>query len=339
MSKITWITGPTGSGKTYKAISEAQAPFAFLAPTRLLAMEAWLDYGREGDALKTGVAHIEGTRNLFATYQALSLAAVKKYKTVIIDEAHWVDGEYLGQRVHLRALMAACRKGETKVTCLSATVPFEIPKEDRVVELPAPPMAQKEQIDLTEATERIGQVPTLILCTSWRDVDYWQGVLSKMGEKFAVADRRRSEYDIFTKFLQFRRGKLNTLITSNIAQQGVNLPCENLILAVNDLDGGLEIAQKIGRLGRRGKTREGARLTWAADQSVCVDFERKKEMRHSAEKDALLPIDLPPKEEIDKNLVKFLVRYKKFTSVKSRTARHGFDSAAPGLILGFIRKE
>jgi len=73
MKKI--ITGPTGSGKTYQAISRARAlgRFAYAAPCRLLAYESFIKYAGPSDRLETGGAQvILGRGSLFTCFSGIN---------------------------------------------------------------------------------------------------------------------------------------------------------------------------------------------------------------------------------------------------------------------------
>jgi len=88
-------------------------------------------------------------------------------------------------------------------------------------------------------------VSTLIIASSIKDADWFSTKYEA-----SLITREFSEYHIFKTMIDFQEGKINRLVSTNIAAQGLNLPCENLILHLNNWDGKKDICQKIGRLGR-----------------------------------------------------------------------------------------
>ena len=62
-----------------------------------------------------------------------------------------------------------------------------------------------------------------------------------------------------------------------MAQQGINLPCNNLYLTVNDYDNNQGLSQKLGRLGRRG-------YQGNHENTVFVDVENIYSNQYTAEK-------------------------------------------------------
>ena len=117
------ITGETGSGKTYKGIKTAaeKGKFVILVPTRQLAYEIYLNY-KEMEAVMTGeveIGDIDKAHGIVGIYEMAEVFMNLEIKTLIVDEAHFLNDEDRGPGL-LETIVNAINKG-IKVILLTAT--------------------------------------------------------------------------------------------------------------------------------------------------------------------------------------------------------------------------
>lgn len=321
-----WLIGGTGSGKTYHAVKKAEqrGRFAYVSPTRLLAVETYESYGYPRDTLSVGTAKIKGDNggNFFGTYGQLKTDKIKQYKTIIIDEAHFIDGDFLNQRKKIREIIYTAEKDNVKVVCVTATPPYKLDGH-AVEELPAKIQFKKSRVSYETAKKRmLDGVKTLVIASARRVAyNYACHVGDSIGDadKVACAWRGMNEVDIYKNFLRFKEGDATILICSNVAQQGINLPCDNIIMFTNGVDNRVNMTQKLGRLGRPFITKENEYLTWwddyFGDDDVDPDVEiwdgtpppLREKPRYTEEGDAEEEEDDGYTEERDTELEKFLI--------------------------------
>ena len=285
--------GATGCGKTYKAIMTAakKGGFAYVAPTKLLTTEAFMNYGSfHNDRLSCGgvVLNDRKHKNSFSTYFGISAQKLKNYKTLIVDEAHWVRGHFIKQANAIKSLIAAAQVAGLDIILVTATLNFEMsgfeikrlrPKKNMQV-------FQKEQITSPEAWDRaLSGVRTLVINPNSRWIE------EACEEDYAVQIHRNLTEDvILSNILKFIDGEATLMYASNIAEQGINLPCENLIIYVDErLDDEISLSQKIGRLGRYCYDYNNSRLTYAVDYQYkhpywCVSEENAINWQEKADK-------------------------------------------------------
>lgn len=242
MSTNKIITGATGSGKTYKTIKEAASlgNFAYVAPCRQLAYEIFIDYSKDRDTLSTGEVKIDGDFNFYGVYESLQTDRLASFDSLIIDEAHFLTDEDRGG--HLYCLISSARKFKLNIFLVTATRNFRKLRGFDIVELKSevkPPKVCFVDYEEYEQRKEAG-VPTIQFCKYSSE--------AMLSAKTLPSERLQLQLD-------FRAGRVNFISATNVLAQGINMPCENLYIEANHYDSDEVIAQKIGRLGRRGFTK------------------------------------------------------------------------------------
>jgi superfamily II DNA or RNA helicase len=244
------IEGATGSGKTYTAIQMAKmfgGFFAYFSPTGLLAYETYMTYAKKSDCLNAkGIKF--NTRNFCDFYGTYGAAGnLKNYNTIIIDEAHWVTSEFPHQSNFIKDVV---QKFKGNVLLVTATRNFLPPEGFEILKLKSRFAATKKfrvPRHIFENRLEMGH-KSLIICDRISDCHDWEEYYTEFSPQ--VATRRNSEDEILKSFIDFKKGKTQLLIVSNIGAQGVNLPCSNLMLDVVIPYEKTMNKQKVGRLGR-----------------------------------------------------------------------------------------
>lgn len=162
-----------------------------------------------------------------------------------------------------------------------------------------------------KSVERINDgVKSLWLCQTKRELEetceYLQEYCGNV--KYETLTAECSTIHVLETLLKYKTGKISLIIATNIAAQGINLDCENLIIEDQRGYGDKSLLrQKFGRLGRYGITREDSELTYCLlnDNHSCLT--EKLEFRHNkfVYEDGYENYYMPPsytKEEIAKKL-------------------------------------
>lgn len=266
MHKIKFIGG-TGSGKTFSAIKEAEklGKYAYLAPCRQLAYETAIKYGNPDCHILTGEFDYVGSKlpqNYFGVYE-IAESVINDVDTIIIDEAHFITDEDRGA-----LLWELSQREDKNIFLCTATDNFEI-ESFEVRELPSRFEFKKEEISFGEFWERVENgVSSILFCRSIREAESYENSITA---NTPAAERLRLQ-------LAFAKGEINFIACTNVLAQGLNFPCENLMIQ-DDWNNTPEImTQKLGRLGRPFITKKGARLTYHIDEDETVgfDFEKRK---------------------------------------------------------------
>lgn len=280
------FVGPTGCGKTYTAFKRRNkhVKCLYLAPCRQLVYETAQKYGNIGCHIKTSDME-EGDATVapisFRTYESAKEGEIKNYGLVIIDEAHFINDKERG--FHLLNIIYNAEKNGVKTVLLSATMDFSIAGA-KIISLPARGKEFiKEEVSYEEALERarIG-VPTLIF---HRRRDDCGGIGQALGLKYAAITAETSVADRVRLIKLFNEGKITLIESTNALAQGVNVPCENLIVFYNKYDDPEVVIQKFGRLGRTGVTRADAKLTYFCERRNKNDIEEMSKHFCSPEKE------------------------------------------------------
>lgn len=283
LNKAQLIVGETGSGKTFTTVNEAKkvGRFAYFSPTKALTMDTLMAYGQKGDSFKFGfVDHQgDGMGNHFGLMTDLSfLSKINDYDTIIIDECHWAF-EFQNHGFFTREVLQNF-KGEIKL--VTGTQNFDFPVEKTTI-LKSQREINRNFISLDFALARadIG-VPTLIICQSKADIESAKDKIEELVIGYTLCGVQASSKSIRKATKAFNAGEVTCIIGSNNLAQGVNLVCENLIIWDNSrqcrdsyCDCCIEDScssftnhdatlntQRLGRLGRIGKTKDFSNLTW-----------------------------------------------------------------------------
>ena len=255
MANAVLITGPAGSGKTYAAIERARATgkrLVYAAPCRQLAYETALAHS-DDPSIRTGEYGRQGDpHSLFCVFESLHRENLDD-AALVIDEAHFLTDWERGAAVY----DAASRGAHVFLATATNNIAFG-DGAVKSVDLPAREHYTTRQIDAATFYRRLAdEVSSIEFHRSVRNAEVaaqqWGG--EAITGYSLPHERLRSQ-------MQFAAGRLNYVAATNVLAQGLNFPCENLMVESSFYNSPELIAQKIGRLGRPGKTRKGALLTY-----------------------------------------------------------------------------
>ena len=174
------------------------------------------------------------------------------YDTIIIDEAHWAS-QNDNHSFWIKKVVNEFKGNIILVTAEDINPPLGF----ETLELEGFHVEGTVEYGYSSWINNIqNSRASLAICSSLKDAEYLSEVLDEKKIKHHFVYRGISEDTLIKSFFDFKE-KGGVLVATNMAQQGINLPCDNLLLELNDYDTTVSISQKIGRVGRRGYTKKG----------------------------------------------------------------------------------
>lgn len=174
------------------------------------------------------------------------------FDTIIIDEAHWASQN----DNHSFWIKKVVNEFKGNIILVTAE-DINPPERFEVLELEGFHVDGTVEYSYKGWVENIeNSRASLAICSSLKDAEYLSEVLDEEKIKHYLVYRGIGEDELIKAFFDFKE-KGGILVSTNMAQQGINLPCDNLLLELNDYDTTVSISQKIGRIGRRGYTKSG----------------------------------------------------------------------------------
>ncbi len=248
-------TGSTGCGKTYKAINSA-SNFVIAVPCRQLAYEIYWDYSQV-DRLDTGELHMGSpTGNQACVYENLTDHVITQ-DVLIIDEAHYINDEDRGRDLYEK-IMHNKRAGK-KIILLTATdtLSTQVKKDLGVKEVKLPRQKdapKKLEISLGEFSQKVHRGMKTIVFSKYTPNNYdvlkYAQYFDIKESNISVLSANTPSYDRVKTQLDFKNGKLQVVIATNVLAQGLNFPAEGVLIEYNQWDDWEVITQKLGRVAR-----------------------------------------------------------------------------------------
>lgn len=257
------ITWPTGCGKTYFAITEAMklGKFIYLAPCRQLVNESWATYSLSDDVLSTGEIHLwdfEKHQNIFGVFESANNMEIKKYNTLIVDEAHFItDKERWG---NLLKIIREAQNLGLNVFLLTATVNFKLTGFE-LKKLPARAKIKRKyktlsNIDGADDFKELRKEKFLSFCSSRRDAEEEAEIYKYLGFKVKALHSDLTPSQRLNIQRRFALWELDGVCCTNILAQWINFPASVIIIPETDYNGETHepeiFKQILGRVGRPG---------------------------------------------------------------------------------------
>lgn len=308
--RITLVTGPTNSGKSYtalNALAQAESGLA-LAPLRLLAhefKEALASRGVEA-SLATGEERIvvPGSRHLAATVEMCPFH--NPVDVAVIDEAQMLFDTDRG------AAWTAAIMGAPARHLYVLGAPDCIPMVRRIAELCGDPLDEislERKSPLKPASQPVRlqelQAGDALIAFSRREVLDLRAALMQHGRRVAVVYGALSPEVRRAEAQRFNSGAADILIATDAIGMGLNLSIKRVVFAaLKKFDGKQtrdltvqEVKQIGGRAGRYGKHEVGVVSVLAGAGSPAF-------IRRQLDADAEIPEDLRPFVQPDADIVK-----------------------------------
>jgi len=251
--------GGTGSGKTYKAINESEGKTLIAVPTRQLAYEIMVDYDKF-TICNTGEVNLNLERDgkggsQVCVYESIP-KALNTYDRIIIDECHFINDEERGLML-LNNIIKAKNLG-IEVVLLTATDSLSDELKELlniyIVELSPFKEVKKFQIESLEEIKELVKTKSTLIFSKHVPSDnakwYYSDLLGVEFEDIATISADTPTSERLELQLDFKRGEIKIMISTNVLAQGVNFPAEVVLIEYNEWDEWEIIEQKIGRCGR-----------------------------------------------------------------------------------------
>jgi len=256
---IKMFTGETGCGKTYNSIKycvENNKSFVIIVPTRQLACDIKLDY-KEINNIYTGEVSICNDKpNTVCVYENLNDEILKKHEVLIVDEAHYI-GDYQRGAFLLDNVIKAINL-DKEIIFLTATDTISKKTKEilniQVEKLPTFKKIKKYLIDIDEVNDLVKKDKNVIVFVKYAPT---YDTLLKYCNRFGIPVSKTNLMTTDTETserlktqIDFKNGKLQMIISTNVLAQGVNLPADIVVIEYNEYDDYEIVKQKAGRAGR-----------------------------------------------------------------------------------------
>jgi len=257
--QIDLYVGGTGSGKTFKAITENDN-FIISVPTRQLAYEIGIDYDKI-NYISTGEFHLDETSednfNGVVVYESLSNELLDKTSTLIIDEAHYLEDDERGIKLINNIIDAII--SNKKVILLTATDILSDELKEilhiNIINLKVFKKTKKVELENFEDIKKLAQEDkTILVFTKYmstkESAEYYANLLDIDVSKTGVINADIPTSERIETQMKFKSGELKLVVSTNALAQGVNFPADVVIIEYNEYDDWALIEQKKGRAGR-----------------------------------------------------------------------------------------
>ncbi len=254
---IEMLVGDTGTGKTYKAITENEN-FIIAVPTRQLAYELFIDY-RKINSIATGEVHIspDQAKNAVVVYENLNEQVIDKFSTLIVDEAHFINDDERGGYLIKNIIYALSHNKKVVMATATDTISDDVKNLLHINTTFLKPFKRVEKIEIDndlKVKELAKQGKSVLVFTKYRPDEYdVENYADRFGIKLSKADYISADIptsERVSKQIMFRKGEIQLMVSSNVLAQGVNFPADIVVIEYNEWDSWEIINQKIGRAGR-----------------------------------------------------------------------------------------
>ncbi|HYF60275.1 MAG TPA: helicase-related protein [Burkholderiaceae bacterium] len=268
--RITFVAGPTNSGKTHAALDAlcAADTGVYLGPLRLLALEVCETMRARGvrTSLVTGeyVETDEAARHTSATVEMLDLRSI--VDVAVLDEIQMLDDRERGG-VWLQAMLGAPARhlivvgspqAETRVRAIAAYLgePLELVRKERLAPLEVAP----RPVDLDDP-----EPGTAYVVFSRGEALALSAELRRAGHPTSVIYGALSPEVRREQARLFREGVHAVLVATDAIGMGLNLPIRTIVFTTDRKWDGVEetalspmlVKQIAGRAGRYGRFESG----------------------------------------------------------------------------------
>jgi ATP-dependent RNA helicase RhlE len=272
-------------------VETAIRDFARFTDLTVAVFYGGVGYGKQTDALKTGVDILVATPGRFLDHMSRGLVKLDAIKYLVLDEAdRMLDMGFLPD---VRRILDRCPK-QRQTSLFSATIPPQIESlikwtmtNPETIEIGARrspaetvkhviyPVAEAQKTDLLlELLNRVNYDSVIVFCRTKHGADRVAHLLKKNNHAVAVLHSNRTQKEREQALEGFRNGRFEVLVATDIAARGLDISNVSHVINYDVPQHPEDYIHRIGRTGRAESTGDAFTLMVAEDATHVFDIER-----------------------------------------------------------------
>ena len=272
-------------------VETAIRDFARFTDLRVAVVYGGVGYGRQNEALRTGVDVIVATPGRLLDHLRQGSCKLDQVQFLVLDEAdRMLDMGFLPD---VRRIVEKCPR-DRHTSLFSATIPPEIEslirwamRHPQTVEIGARrtpaetvkhviyPVAQDQKSDLLrELLERVNYDSVIIFCRTKNRADRLGNLLRKNNHAVTILHSNRTQREREQALRGFRDGRFEVLVATDIAARGLDIANVSHVINFDVPQHPEDYVHRIGRTGRAEAAGDAFTLMVAEDASHVQAIER-----------------------------------------------------------------
>src|SRR5580693_4039681 len=272
-------------------VETAMRDFARFTNLRAAVLYGGVGYGKQMDALRSGVDVIIATPGRLLDHMGRGTCRLDKVQYLVLDEAdRMLDMGFLPD---VRRIVDKCPR-ERHTSLFSATIPVQIEtlikwamKNPETIEIGARrspaetvkhviyPVAEDQKSDLLrEILERVHYESVIIFCRTKHRADRIAHLLKRNNHAVAVLHSNRTQREREDALKGFRNGRFELLVATDIAARGLDIADVSHVINYDVPQHPEDYIHRIGRTGRAEAKGDAFTIMTAEDGSHVFAIER-----------------------------------------------------------------
>ncbi|MEO5804748.1 MAG: DEAD/DEAH box helicase [Verrucomicrobiota bacterium] len=272
-------------------VETAIRDFARFTNLRVAVVYGGVGYGKQIDALRTGVDILVATPGRLLDHIEKGACKLDKVEFVVLDEAdRMLDMGFLPD---VRRIVERCPR-DRHTSLFSATIPPQIEtlikwamRNPETIEIGARrtpaetvkhviyPVAEDQKSDLLRALlDQVKYESVIIFCRTKHRADRIAGLLKKNNHAVAVLHSNRTQREREEALHGFRNGRYEVLVATDIAARGLDIADVSHVINYDVPQHPEDYIHRIGRTGRAEAEGDAFTLMVAEDSMHVASIER-----------------------------------------------------------------
>jgi ATP-dependent RNA helicase RhlE len=272
-------------------VETAIRDFARFTNLRIAVIFGGVGYGKQNDALRTGVDVLVATPGRLLDHIQQGNCKLDRVQHVVLDEAdRMLDMGFLPD---VRRILEKCPR-QRQTSLFSATIPPAIEtliqwamQNPETVEIGARrtpaetvkhviyPVSDTQKTDLLVALlERVNYDSVIIFCRTKHGADRVAQMLKRNNHSVAVLHSNRTQSEREQALLGFREGRFEVLVATDIAARGLDIADVSHVINYDVPHHPEDYIHRIGRTGRAEASGDAFTLMIAEDANHVFAIER-----------------------------------------------------------------
>ncbi len=273
-------------------VETAIRDFARFTDLRVAVVFGGVGYGRQNEALRTGVDVLVATPGRLLDHMGQGTCRLDHVKYLVLDEAdRMLDMGFLPD---VRRIVEKCPREHRHTSLFSATIPPQIEslirwamKDPETVEIGARrspaetvkhviyPVAEAQKTELlSELLKRVNYDSVIVFCRTKERADRIGHMLKKRNHAVAILHSNRTQREREQALRGFRDGKYEVLVATDIAARGLDIANVSHVINYDVPQHPEDYVHRIGRTGRAEATGDAFTLMVAGDIKHVEAIER-----------------------------------------------------------------